>query len=90
MNKYAFANYVHMSSQILHLINNTFVSAFTRGDPSKLLSATDMQGQVCGVDTGVRDKPYLFFFDLTMCAASDTVVSGCPTPQVCLELCFTW
>jgi len=90
MNNYAVAKYDHVISQILHLINNTFVSAFTHGDPNTLFSPTDSQGLRCGVDTEVRDKPYLFFFDLTTCAAPDAIASGCRTPQVCLQLCFTW
>ena len=77
-----------MTSQIFSLINNTFVSAFTHGDPNKLLVPTDSQGLRCGLDAKVRDKPYLFFFDLTRCAAPNTAISGCPTPQVCLQLCF--
>jgi len=90
MNKYAVAKYVNVISLILNLINNTFVSAFTHGDPSKLLSPTNSQGQKCGVDTEVKDKPYLFFFDITKCAAPNPIVSGCPTPQVRLQFCFTW
>jgi choline transporter-like protein 2/4/5 len=95
MNKYAVAKYFNAISQTLHLINNTFVSAFTRGDPGKLLSPTDSKGLKCGLDPGVTDKPYLFFFDLTKCAVQNAVVqnavvSGCRTPQVCQQLCFTW
>jgi len=90
MNKYAIADNVHVISQILHIINNTFVSAFTHGDPSKLLAPVDSQGRKCGFDADVRDKPYLFFFDLAKCATPSTdVVPRCRTPQVCLQLCFT-
>jgi len=90
MNKYAIAKYDHVISQVLNLINNTFVSAFTQGDPNKLLALKDSQGLSCGLDTEVRNKPYLFYFDLTRCAEPNAVVSGCRTPQVCLQLCFTW
>jgi len=78
-----------VTSQIFSLINNTFVSAFTHGDPSKLLAPTDSQGLRCGLDAKVRDKPYLFFFDLTKCAEPNAAVIGCPTPQVCVENCPT-
>jgi len=63
------------------------IYAFTHGDPNTLFSPTDSQGLRCGVDTEVRDKPYLFFFDLTTCAAPDAIASGCRTPQVCVRKC---
>ena len=90
MNVYTVEKYVNVFSKILNLINNTFVSAFTHGDPSTLLSPTDSQGRRCGLDAEVRDKPYLFFFDLTKCAAPNAIATGCRTPQVCLHLCFNW
>ncbi|ELT91490.1 hypothetical protein CAPTEDRAFT_222050, partial [Capitella teleta] len=36
-----------------------------------------------------RDKPYLFFFDLLSClqAGATVLVSGCPTPQICVAEC---
>jgi hypothetical protein len=93
INIYAVAKYVHVISQTLNLINNTFVSAFIHGDPNKLLSKLqpmNSQGLRCGLDAEVRDKPYLFFFDLTKCAAPNAIATGCHTPQVCLHLCFNW
>jgi len=93
MNIYVVAKYVQVISQILNLINNPFVSAFTTGDPNTLLQQLPLvnsEGLRCGFDAEVRDKPYLFFFDLTKCAAPNTIASGCRTPQVCLQLCFTW
>lgn len=33
------------------------------------------------------NRPVLFFFDLTVCAKLTSVITGCPTPQVCLEAC---
>lgn len=65
------------------------IYAFTHGDPGRLLSPTDSEGQRCGLDDKVRNKPYLFFFDLMKCAASDAVINGCPTPQVCVDKCPT-
>ncbi|KAF2353312.1 Choline transporter-like [Trinorchestia longiramus] len=57
------------------------------GDPTRLLYPTDSRGQVCGRDTAVKDKPYLFFFDLTRCASPKVVATGCATPQVCVKEC---
>jgi len=88
--QYAIAKYDHVISQILNLINNTFVSAFIHGDPNKLLAVLDSRGLRCGLDAEVRNKPYLFYFDLTRCVEPKAVVSGCHTPQVCLQLWFTW
>jgi hypothetical protein len=42
----------------------------------------DTDGRRCGLDNGVRDKPYLFFFDLAKCAQIDAIINGCHTPQV--------
>ena len=71
------------------------------GTPSRLLHPVDSRGRLCGVDSAVADKPFLFFFDLTACASIyRTVLSGisnlsidtsnlfsCPTPQVCVSTC---
>ena len=35
------------------------------------------------------DKPYLLFFDLTKCVSYVTVLTGCPTRQVCVKSCPT-
>ncbi|XP_063226689.1 choline transporter-like 2 isoform X2 [Bacillus rossius redtenbacheri] len=61
--------------------------AFRNGDPSRLLKPTDSRGRKCGLDQGVEDKPYLFFFDLTKCVHIDVLATGCPTPQVCVATC---
>ena len=76
--------------------------AFAEGTPSRLLHPVDSRGRLCGVDAGVEDKPFLFFFDLTACAnIYRTVISSgvanlsldtsnlfsCPTPQVCVAEC---
>lgn len=65
------------------------VYAFTHGDPGRLVSPTDLDGLRCGLDDKVRDKPYLFFFDLTKCAVETTISNVCPTPQVCVKECPT-
>ncbi|RXG67089.1 Choline transporter-like protein 2 [Armadillidium vulgare] len=61
----------------------------TYGDPGRLINPTDSIGQVCGRDLAVRNKPFLFFFDLTRCASPKVPFTGCPTPQICVESCPT-
>ncbi|KAH8851205.1 Choline transporter-like protein 2 [Schistosoma japonicum] len=66
--------------------------SFAMGDYALLLYPTDSHGRVCGRD--VHDKPYLLFFDLIVCVklGPSVVVTGCPTPQVCLSSCpnYSW
>ncbi|XP_046448873.1 choline transporter-like protein 2 isoform X1 [Daphnia pulex] len=62
---------------------------FTLGDPQRLLHPTDSNGKICGVDETVKDKPNLFYFDLTRCADPSIFITGCPTPQVCVKSCPT-
>ncbi|KDR18085.1 CTL-like protein 2, partial [Zootermopsis nevadensis] len=63
--------------------------AFMHGDPARLLTPTDSEGRRCGLDVEVRNKPSLFYFDLTKCAVQNSIINGCPTPQVCVEKCPT-
>ncbi|KAK9719051.1 Plasma-membrane choline transporter [Popillia japonica] len=63
------------------------IYAFVNGDPNKLLVPRDSDGNRCGFDVIVRDKPNLFFFDLTKCATPSVAFTGCSTPQVCVEKC---
>lgn len=58
------------------------LAAFTSGDPNMLLVPKDSWGGRCGLDEHVKDKPYLFFFDLTKCFGPFVPFTGCPTPQV--------
>ncbi|KAB7504065.1 Choline transporter-like protein 2 [Armadillidium nasatum] len=76
---------------ILFLIGWAIIAALavTYGDPGRLINPTDSIGQVCGRDLAVRNKPYLFFFDLTRCASPKVPFTGCPTPQICVEHCPT-
>ncbi|KAF5306741.1 hypothetical protein FQA39_LY01499 [Lamprigera yunnana] len=60
--------------------------AFIQGDINHLLVPKDSQGALCGVDKHVKNKPYLFFFDLTKCL-QPIPFSGCRTTQVCVEKC---
>lgn len=55
---------------------------FKLGDPQRLLHPTDSNGRTCGVDETVKDKPFLFYFDLTKCADPSVLIKGCQTPQV--------
>ncbi|CAH8829429.1 unnamed protein product [Trichobilharzia szidati] len=61
--------------------------SFAMGDYRRVVYPTNSQGQICGRD--VPGKPYLFFFDLQSCLklGPALVVTGCPTPQVCVESC---
>ncbi|KAK4473814.1 hypothetical protein MN116_003148 [Schistosoma mekongi] len=61
--------------------------SFAMGDYKRVLYPTNSQGRVCGRD--VPDKPYLFFFDLQSCfkLGPALVITGCPTPQVCVASC---
>ncbi|XP_055380339.1 choline transporter-like 2 isoform X2 [Condylostylus longicornis] len=61
--------------------------AFTFGDLHKLLTPTDQFNRRCGQDSGVIDKPYLFFFNLENCIDPFAPITGCPTQQVCVEKC---
>ena len=65
-----------------------FFLGFTLGDPQRLMHPTDSYGRTCGVDEAVKDKPYLFYFDLTRCADPSVLVKGCPTPQVLFIIPF--
>lgn len=60
-------------------------SAITNGDPNILLVPKDSQGARCGLDSHVKGKQYLFFFDLTKCFGPNVLFTGCNTPQVMSE-----
>ncbi|XP_013110410.2 choline transporter-like 2 [Stomoxys calcitrans] len=68
--------------------------ALTNGDLNKVLIPTDSNNRKCGYDSGVKNKPYLFFFDLLKCADAMTPLTGCQTKQICVEKCpeqtFYW
>ncbi|KAH9507587.1 hypothetical protein Btru_051523 [Bulinus truncatus] len=63
---------------------------YVRGDPVKLIYPTDTYGNICGGNY-MKDKKYLFFFDILKCADIGlAVVSlGCPTPRICVKSCPT-
>ncbi|XP_061511125.1 choline transporter-like 2 isoform X4 [Anopheles gambiae] len=61
--------------------------AVQHGDLNRLLVPIDSDGRKCGVDSEVRDEPYLVFFNITECAKIDVPISGCSTTQVCVSQC---
>ncbi|XP_066152702.1 choline transporter-like 2 isoform X5 [Euwallacea fornicatus] len=60
--------------------------AISHGNPEKLLVPKDSYGLHCGMDEPVKDRKYLFFFDLTKCMNVAAFMS-CNTRQVCVEKC---
>ncbi|XP_075150087.1 choline transporter-like 2 [Haematobia irritans] len=68
--------------------------ALRNGDLNKLVVPTDSFNKKCGIDSGVLDKKYLFFFNLDKCLDPLVPITGCPTPQICVSQCpketFIW
>ncbi|KAH8306254.1 hypothetical protein KR018_005316 [Drosophila ironensis] len=68
--------------------------AIKHGDLNELMVPTDSLNQKCGKDSNVLNKNYLFFFNLEECIDPLVPLTGCPTPQVCVESCpgesFWW
>ncbi|XP_028030024.1 CTL-like protein 2 isoform X2 [Bombyx mandarina] len=60
---------------------------YQNGNIEKLLAPMDSNGKRCGVDSGVINRKYLLFFNLANCLRPETPITGCPTPQVCVEEC---
>ncbi|KAM8706509.1 hypothetical protein ACLKA7_010731 [Drosophila subpalustris] len=63
--------------------------AIQHGDLNQLMVPTDMFNRKCGIDSSVLNKKYLFFFDLDKCIDPLVPITGCNTPQVCVESCPT-
>lgn len=61
--------------------------AYQHGDLDRLLVPADSDGRRCGLDSDVKKKPFLFFFDLTKCANISVLIDGCSTTQICVEEC---
>ncbi|PIK49051.1 hypothetical protein BSL78_14066 [Apostichopus japonicus] len=56
------------------------------GNPASLVMPTDSKGRTCGVDAEVREKPYLFYFNLVDCIQVETLTNlNCPTTQSMTE-----
>ncbi|XP_049540595.1 choline transporter-like 2 isoform X3 [Anopheles darlingi] len=76
---------------VAFLVGWGFVAHYAaqHGDLNRLLVPTDSYGLKCGVDSEVRDEPYLMFFNISECAKIDVPIYGCKTPQVCVKQCPT-
>lgn len=75
-------NFPFINSSLINTLNAICVAGFRKGDPSILVYPVDSLGQKCGQDEPVKDKRYLFFFDITECAKANVLIYGCRTPQV--------
>ncbi|XP_023308871.2 choline transporter-like 2 [Lucilia cuprina] len=68
--------------------------ALSQGNLNKLLIPTDSKNAKCGLDSGVRDKKMLFFYNLDKCLDPLTPITGCNTKQICVKECpktsFIW
>ena len=64
------------SAGIYYSINNI--------SPNSLTNPRNSRGQVCGVGR-YRDKPFLFYLDISECAAIENGV--CSTPKICITEC---
>ena len=64
-----------------------YLLALKNGNIEKLIHPTDSEGRKCGIDSQVKNKPYLIFFDLTKCARISPQYRTCNTTQVCIEKC---
>jgi choline transporter-like protein 2/4/5 len=63
------------------------VVAYKNGKPEELILPHDSEGRTCGKSSGFENKKYLLFHDFTRCISLSSVITGCPTPQVCVEKC---
>ncbi|XP_023195864.1 choline transporter-like protein 5 isoform X1 [Xiphophorus maculatus] len=63
--------------------------AWFHGDPRKIISPTDSQGQFCGqTDTSNSNKNILFYFNMLKCASPAVLINlQCPTTQLCVSKC---
>ncbi|XP_061387692.1 choline transporter-like 2 [Musca vetustissima] len=68
--------------------------AITRGNLNNVVIPADSNNRKCGIDSGVTNKPYLYFFDLDKCLDPEVALHGCKTKQVCVDQCpqesFVW
>ncbi|XP_049887592.1 choline transporter-like 2 isoform X2 [Pectinophora gossypiella] len=63
--------------------------SITTGNVEKLLAPIDSNGNRCGLDSKYENKKYLVFFNISSCLSPTTPITGCRTPQVCVESCPT-
>jgi choline transporter-like protein 2/4/5 len=69
---------------------NYKISATREGNFDNVFVPSDSQNLKCGVDSQVKDKPYLFFFDITKCVSPTVVFTGCRSPQVLHAMTNEW
>lgn len=48
---------------------------------------SDSTGLRCGADSEVVFKRNLLFFNVTECASPNSLIIGCKSPSICVELC---
>jgi choline transporter-like protein 2/4/5 len=56
--------------------------AFMCGDPQRLMTPRDSNGQYCSGST-----PNLLYFNLLTCLDVTSALTGCSTPQICVSQC---
>jgi solute carrier family 44 (choline transporter-like protein), member 2/4/5 len=62
------------------------IFSYVNGSPSNLILPRDSYGSMCG--EGIqKDKKFLLYFDLVKCLRVSAAITGCSTPQVCVEAC---
>ncbi|XP_038114257.1 choline transporter-like 2 [Culex quinquefasciatus] len=64
-----------------------FVYALIADNLDEFVVHTDSQGLRCGVDAGVEDKPYVFFFDFKKCDKDDITLHSCRSTRICVDQC---
>eukprot|EP00004_Rigifila_ramosa_P018987 TRINITY_DN4792_c0_g1_i2.p1 TRINITY_DN4792_c0_g1~~TRINITY_DN4792_c0_g1_i2.p1 ORF type:complete len:603 (+),score=162.94 TRINITY_DN4792_c0_g1_i2:132-1940(+) len=57
-------------------------TGFDQGRPERLLYGKDMDGRICGVDSGLSDKEYLYWLDPISDFTLQVCVSECPAATV--------
>lgn len=58
------------------------IFAYVNGDPRQLVLPHDSNGRLC-----TSPKANLFFFNLLQCININALLTGCPTPQICVADC---
>jgi len=55
-------------------------------DINRVIYPTDTEGNICGMKH-MKSRPNLLLFDITQCLNPAALISGCPTPHVCVSHC---
>lgn len=59
---------------------------YREGDINRVMFPTDTEGNICG-RYHMELRPNLLLFDITECLNPAALISGCPTPHVCVSHC---